>query len=328
MKTIAPLAVLAASLLTSAAALAQEPEKPTPADEPDTRPPCRLTDSEGFDDADSRTAARLVCNQLGRAGAPANAHYRVSLGKLGSTVILSVAQEGSTPNSTVDVREMRLQGVEEVEVAAPRIADSLVHGTPIAETEKVDNIVGGEARVPKTKPGKVHFALGLAGYMPPLDQGQAPSPGVLLDLHYETGNGRLELGGAFRAGGGNASNGSPTANFVMFSTGGRYYTSDADLSPYVGGGLSWGYLYLALPGQNIEGGNSGLGAYVDAGLQILRTHSTHLALGARLDLPFYALNTTAINGGTYVPSTTPSGPVNAASTYYYAPLSLEMRLTF
>ena len=40
----------------------------------------------------------------------------------------------------------------------------------------------------------------------------------------------------------------------------------------------------------LPGHNSGLGAYVDAGAEILRTHHTHLALGLRLDLPFYALN--------------------------------------
>jgi hypothetical protein len=335
MKTIASLAVLAAALFAPAAALAQEPEPPAPpAAEPPpagvavSMPPCRLSEHAGFVEADARTAAQLVCAHIARAGASPSEHFRVSLGKLGSVVILSVAEEGANVGTTVDSREMRLQGIEEVEVAAPRIAQSIVHGTPIGETEKVDNIVGGEARQPRAKAGKTHFALGLAGLFPPLDQGAAPAPGLVIDIHYETGNGRLELGGAFRAGGGSANNQAPSLGYVMFSTGGRYFTSDADLSPYVGGGLSWGYLNLTLPGENLQGSNSGLGAYLDGGLQILRTHNTHLAFGARVDLPFFALNTNYSGsyvtpaGGTY--TSAPSVP----TTMYYAPISLEMRLTF
>jgi hypothetical protein len=291
-------------------------------------PPCRLSEHTGFEEADARTAAQLVCAHIARAGASPNEHFRVSLGKLGSIVILSVAEEGTTLGSTVDSREMRLQGIEEVDVAAPRIAQSIVHGTPIGETEKVDNLVGGETRQPRAKAGKVHFALGLAGLFPPLDQGAAPAPGLVLDLHYETGNGRLELGGAFRAGGGSANNQAPSLTYVMFSTGGRYYTSDADLSPYLGGGLSWGYLNLTLPSESLSGNNSGLGAYLDGGLQILRTHSTHLAFGARVDLPFYALNTN-YSGSYYNYSTgTYTNPPSVPTSMYYAPISLEMRLTF
>jgi hypothetical protein len=337
MKTIASLAALAASLLAPAAALAQGPDpdmpalpppsapEPPPAAATVTVPQCRLSEHAGIDDADARTAAQLVCTQIAREGASPSEHFRVSLGKLGSIVILSVASEGSAAGSTVDSREMRLQGIEEVEQAAPRIAQSIVHGTPLAETEKVDNLVGGETRQPKPKPGKVHFGLGLAGLFPPLDQGAAPAPGLVLDLHYETGSGRFELGGAFRAGGGASSNGAPNMGFVMFSVGGRYFTSDADISPYVGGGLSWGYLNLKVPAQNEQGDNSGLGAYADAGVQILRTHGTHLSLGARLDLPFFALNSSSSStydaaSGTYTTS--------AAKSFYYAPLSLELRLTF
>ena len=210
--------------------------------------------------------------------------------KLGSTIILSVVREGAALGSTADSREIRLQGIEEVEIAAPRIAESIVKGTPLAETQKVDNLVGGETRQPKSAPGKVHFAMGLVGLLPPLDQGAAPAPGIDFDLHYETANGHLELGGSFRAGGGAASDSAPSISYAVFSLGGRYYTSDTDLSPYLGGGLSWGYLNLKINQQTAQGDNSGLGGYVDAGVEVLRTHHAHLAFGARLDLPFYTLN--------------------------------------
>jgi hypothetical protein len=154
----------------------------------------------------------------------------------------------------------------------------------------------------------------------------SPAPGLMLDLHYETPNQRFELGGSFRGGAGQASNESPSVGFAIFSVGGRYYTSDTDFSPYVGGGLSWGYLNLTLPGQNnLSGSNSGLGAYADAGVEILRTHHTHLSVGARLDVPFFALNT---NGSEVYNPSTGGYATPTQSTYFYAPLSLEVRLTF
>jgi len=338
MNKLAAFAVLAAAVLAPAVfaptlALAQEPEEPLPAPaaEPPppaitvTIPPCRLGEHAGFEEADARTAALLVCASIAHAGASPGARYRVSLGKLGTIIILSVAEEGTIVGSTVDSREMRLQGIEEVDVAAPRIAASIVHGVPLVETEKVDNLVGGDTRIPKSRPGTVHFALGLVGMAPPLDQGISPAPGLMLDLHYETPNQRLELGGSFRGGGGSASNQSPSIGFAVFSIGGRYYTSDTDFSPYVGGGVSWGYLNLSLPGEGFSGSNSGLGAYADAGVEILRTHHTHLAVGARLDLPFFALNT---GGGENYNAGTGGYVMASQSTYFYAPLSLEVRLTF
>jgi hypothetical protein len=329
MKLVA-LAGVVVALLVPAVALAQEPEEAPPPPLPApaqaapvtlTLPPCRLSEHAGFEEADARTAAMLVCAAIAHAGPAPEAHYRVALGKLGSIVILSVSEEGATIGSSVDSREMRLQGIEEVEVAAPRIAAAIVHRVPLVETEKVDNLVGGDTRTPRSKPGKVHFALGLVGLAPPLDQGVSPAPGLSLDVHYETPDQRLELGGSFRGGGGSASNTSPQEGFAIFSVGGRYYTSDADFSPYVGGGLSWEFLSLTLPGD-FTGNNSGLGAYADAGVEILRTHHAHLALGARIDVPFFALNPTG-----YI-ANTPSGAAALAGSYYYAPLSLEMRLTF
>jgi hypothetical protein len=325
MKVVA-VAGLAAAVLVPALAQGQEPDEipalpPPPGAVPMTAPPCSLSEHASFEEPDARTAAMLVCSAIGHAGPPPEARYRVSLGKLGSAVILSVTEEGAIPGRPVDSREMRLQGIEEVEVAAPRIAASLVHHVPLLETERVDNLVGGETRTLRTRSGKVHFAIGLVGMAPPLDQGISPAPGVILDVHYETPDQQLELGGSFRAGGGSASNDAPQVAFAIFSLGGRYYTRHADFSPYVGGGLSWEFLSLTLP-DGFSGNNSGLGAYVDAGVEVLRTHHTHLSLGARLELPFFALN-----DSDYVPTPSGAAPTRPPSSYY-APLSLEMRLTF
>jgi hypothetical protein len=346
MKPTVSLAVLACLLLTPALASAQvfdDDERPAPpaaappasveappplqAPPPGVTlvmPPCRLAEHSGIEEPDARTAAQLVCASIARAGASPAVHYRVSLGKLGSVVILSVVQEGSTVGSAVDSREMRLQTIEEVDLAAPRIADAIVHGVPLVETEKVDNLTAAETRQPRSKAGRVHFGLGLLGMAPPLEQGANPSPGMVLDTHYETGNQRLELSGTFRFAAASGSDATPQANAAVFSLGARYFTSETDVSPYFGGGLSWGYYELKLPSQQLDASASGLGAYVDAGFEVLRTHHAHLAVGVRADLPFFALN----NQNSYQYTSSGTYTYVAPSSYYYPPVSLEMRLTF
>jgi hypothetical protein len=319
---------LACTLCFPAMALAQEPDvaQSAPAAASSSSVSCRLGDADGFDAAEARTAARVVCAEIARAGAPPGARYRISLGKIGSATILSVAREGDTPGSTADSREIQLGGLEEVMVAAPRMAESIVKGTPMAETERVDNLVAQDTRQPKSKSGKTHFALGIVGLFPPVDQGLAAAPGLALGVYYETASQQLELGGGIRFGAGDGK-ARPTvpAGFFVASLGGRIYTSKTDFSPYVGGGLSWGYLDLRASSQGFEGKGNGLGAYADAGVEILRTHHTHFALGARLDLPFFSLAIDPYPAYCYPYS---CGGAPLPVSFYYAPFSLELRLTF
>jgi Outer membrane protein beta-barrel domain len=335
--------VLAVVLTALAPSLAnaQEPEEAeTKADAPaaaptvtpaavDTRPACTLGEHDGIDEASASTATQIVCDAIRQAGPSAGDHFRVSIGTLGRIVVLTINKEGATAGSTVDSRQLRLQNVEEIPVAAPRIAEALVRGMPVEETQKVDNLVGEETRVPRTKGGHTKFAMGLMGITPPLDHGLTPSPGVILDLHYEAANGRLELGGDMRFGGGSNNDNTTTAvdGFFELSMGGRYYTSDTDFSPYIGGGFAWSYFHLTLPDTGFSSDDSGLGAYIGTGFEVLRTHSTHLAFGARLDLPFYAFRGSTSEVSSYCAAGCTSAG-GTATSFYYAPVSLEMRLTF
>lgn len=338
MKSFAALAVTTSLLLSTLSAVAQDDTAPRqpPETPPSTSPSppttlaCRLGDHSGINDDDAATAGQIVCLEVARAGASPGDHYRVGLGKLGSVIILSVAREGDTPGSTADSRELRLQGIEEVSVAAPRVASALVHGTSLQETETVNNIVSAEARTPTSKPAKVHFALGLLGVLPPFDRSATPAPGVNLEVHAETNP--FEIVGNFRFGGDSSDSQSVGLTFVAFSIGGRFFTTDGDFSPYLGAGFAWSFLSLTdatVGGDQFDGSRSGLGGYAEAGLEIMRTRHTHLALGARLDLPFFSLtsesNSVAFSGGTAAGN---APMVPATTTLYYAPLSLELRLTF
>ncbi len=311
------------------AATAPAATAPTPAT--DARPQCRLGEHDGIDEASASTATQLVCDAIQHAGPSPSERFRVSLGTLGNVVVLTVAEEGATSGSTVDSRTLRLQHIEEIPVAAPRVAEALVHGMPVEETQKVDNLVGEETRVPRSKGGHTKFAMGLMGITPPLDKGLTPSPGIILDLHYETANGRLELGGDMRFGGGSNDDNTIAAvnGFFEFSMGGRYYTTDTDFSPYIGGGFAWSYLNLTIPDGSFSNDHSGLGAYVGTGFEVLRTHSTHLAIGARLDLPFYAFQNRTFDASSYCAyGSSCTGGVGSPVSFYYAPVSLEMRMTF
>jgi hypothetical protein len=320
--TAASSLVAATSLATAQEASPQPPSTVTVV----AVPTCRLSEHQGIDDPSAATAARLVCAAIARTDDTSGSRYRVSLGTLGSVVVLSVAREGSELGSTVDSREMLLHDLEEVIVAAPRIAASIVHGTPIVETQTVENLVSQETREPATKPGKLHFAIGLLGTFSPYNQGFGAAPGGLLDLHYELP--QWELSGSLRFGGGSSSNTLPTNSFFDFSLGGRYFFDSRDVSAYFGGGLAWSYYSLHVPNIGFDGNNSGFGLYVDGGVEVMRTRHSHLALGLRVDVPFYALNnqsdglTQTMINGVVVPQT------SAPSTYYFLPISLEARLTF
>jgi hypothetical protein len=296
------------------------------------RPPCGLGEHSGVDDADAATAAQLVCTALARAGAPADAHYRVNIGKLGSVFILSVVLEGDRAGSTADSREMRLASVEAVAGAAPKIATAMVHGTVV---EDIDLPAPGSAPLPPppaaaSSSARVHFALGLIGQFPPLDRSATPAAGADLELHAELSSVAIVTDVRF---GGEDSTGSVGIAFVEFSMGGRYFFSDANLSPFLGGGFAWSYLEM---NDNVHhdfnGSHTGLGAFGEIGLEVGRLHHTHLAFGARLDLPFYSMQ----NDVGQFASPAQQAPLGVAppqqplviGTLYYAPLSLEVRVTF
>ncbi len=151
-------------------------------------PPCRLAEHSGVDDADAGTVGQLVCSALARAGAQADARYRVGIGKLGSVYILSVALEGDTYGSTADTREMRLGSIEEVASAAPRVATASCTAPSIEDIE-APTPAALAPEVPKaaapSNSAKIHFALGMIGTFPPLDRSGTPAAGADLELHAE-----------------------------------------------------------------------------------------------------------------------------------------------
>lgn len=293
---------------------------------------CSLGNHSGLTESDSITVSEVVCSEVRRRSRDAQASYLVEIQRLGNIAILSLVEVDSGGRIS-DRRSLRLSRIEEVFPAAPRLAESLLAHTPIEGTQRVDNIVGEEARVQKKKYGKTHFGLGVVGTAFPGAHALI-APGIDLALYHETA--RWAVGGDLRVG--SRSQGSHSyyeseeddrreGTFASLSVGARYFTSLDDITPFFGGGLSWSGISTEMDG--FDGDDSGVSAYVETGVEVLRTHKTHLNIGLRANIPTYTIESTR-----HVVPTSPDGipdfsaATNESETKYVVPVSLAATVLF
>ena len=240
---------------------------------------CTLGDHDGVADDEAHTAADVVCHELARQGATNTAH-EVRFGKLGGKMLMTVA---SRNGNSYDERRTLLTGMDEVPVAAPRLAGALSDGRSLDDTKTVDNVLSSETRAAKVQQGQMGLDMGLFG-MTSLGQGSGASGGIELGLLYRAGSvGVSALG---RAGGIGSDN--SKVGTASLDTGIRYYLSSSDFAPFVGAGIELAYFDLSRQsGSNVDG--SGIGANALVGVEMLRTHHASFAASVRLDAPFFAL---------------------------------------
>jgi hypothetical protein len=271
---------------------------------------------EGIPPGDAHTSVALVCDALRQAGAnvsatPAEAPgaadrtaYRVDLLPLGQVVILQVGYESPIGTRT-DSRSLRLDGIEEVVVAAPRLAESLVRGTPVSATAKVDTLVGQETRPYLKEYGETMFGLGIMGFALPGDAWGGY--GITAHLRYEAK--RFAVGIDVRLGVSSDNDGD--SDLAGVSLGARYFLNEGDIAPFVGGGA--GILWLGVereyehaattnpPGSvppyydygyddrtPLDG--SGLAFFGEVGVEFLRMHGSRIDAALRLDAPVFQLS--------------------------------------
>jgi hypothetical protein len=253
---------------------------------------CELAESSGVPEADARTASRVLCDQLRQASGGRGA-FAVTLGTLGTAVLVTVKREQPAASLTVELR-----GLEEIPSASPRIADTLVHGLAFAQTQRVDNLLEAETRPARAKKGSVKFTAGVAD-VESIGQG-ARAAGFSLGLLYATP--RFALPAEMRFAWDDSDSGEPSLDLFSFSVGGRGYLSKRDVSPYLGGGV--GILRLQAdegfyPYEGAEGSRYfygerfGVAPYVEAGVEMLRTHRGRIGLQVRADLPLWSLESPA-----------------------------------
>ncbi len=267
------LSVLVAALAASGIAPAEE------------RFQCALTESSGLSDADAATATRLVCDELRRESG-GRGEFSVSLRTLGSLVMMTASRADTATSVTV-----RATGLEEIPLAASRVAEALVRGRAFASTQRVDNLTRDETREALSKKGSVKFFLGVAD-VESLGHG-ARGAGFSIGLVYASP--RFSLPAEMRFGWDDASYGEKQIDLFSISVGARRYFSKRDVSPFAGAGL--GILKLSaseggddLGGDYFHGDRFGVAAYVEGGVEMLRLHRARFGIHVRADIPTGSLH--------------------------------------
>ncbi len=276
---------------------------------------CTLGERNGVDESEAKTAADVVCHELARRGAT-NGQHEVRFGKLGARTMVTLA---SRNGNSYDERRTFISGMDEIDVAGPRLADALANNKPLDETRNVDNVLSSESRATKLQRGSSAFVGDLFG-MTALNADGGSSAGVDVGFLYRAG--ALGIGAHGRLGGiGSSTNKVATASLDV---GGRLYLSSGDTAPFLAGGVGLSSFSLARKnGADLDG--SGLGSYVAVGVELLRTHHVGFSASARADLPFYALKG---SGDTRWDTATAQYVRSADSSMYLVPVSINVGMIF
>lgn len=278
-------AFVLAVLLTFAApfaftATAEGPSRPVTTGVPFR---CQATDTRGVPADDAATAVDIVCRELASVSGTSGA-YAVSMRPLGASMVLTV-----THADTADGRSLVLDGFKEVPTAARRLAEAVVLGKAIEDTRLVDNLVESEGRKLVTRSGSRKFEFGALG----LGAGQGTGTGAGFSIAFAYDSPAFAIPAELRFA--HSAKGDRTLSLFSIDTGGRYFLSRHDASPFVGGGLSMLYLSMSdLRDSNryvyVEDSHWGPGLYAEAGVQLFRLHRGRMTARVRADFPLYSLH--------------------------------------
>ncbi len=261
-------------------------------------PACSLESSVGLTADDASAVEDVVCAEALARKAP-GVSFRVRITKLGGQYVLRIVTDRGTD------RKLVLSGLEEVPVAAPRVVDAVLDERTVAETRDVDNVVGGETRAPKKQPAHVSALFGITGAG---SLAANPTAGIYFGI--AAGNARwsfitdLRLTGDALMGPLGLPLAIATLGLVSpkkldapsslgsLSAGVRHHLSAGETAPFLGGGIGLDHLAIRTGGG--EGGshpkNPGLGAHVEAGVDLLRTSTVGGSFLFRVDAPMFTLD--------------------------------------
>jgi len=265
---------------------------------------CVLGDHTGFEEADAHTVATLVCDALRSAGArvarepvrdrAGRAAYEVSLLPLGQNIILRVSFR-SASGATGRSSQLQLHQLEEVTVAAGRLAEAILHSTKIADTAEIDSLVGEESRAYEKRTGETLVALGVLGFAIPSGAGTL-GYGAFGRLSFEAP--RYAVGIEARIAGTSANS---SGWLGGFGVNGRLFMQESDVSLFVGAGVALLWLGAeADHGRRVRG--SGFAPQIDLGVELLRAYRSRFDVFVRLDLPIFGLQTGGGQADLYAPS--------------------------
>ncbi|MCA9562846.1 MAG: hypothetical protein KC561_05115 [Myxococcales bacterium] len=242
---------------------------------------CSLGSSRSVSEEAAEQVTIELCELVGRSTltSQTNRSYQVHVRSLGDWYWVGLSEHGSD-GSVLRLREAQVSTLDEVPLASMRLVLALESDTSFEETATVSTLVGGETRPYEKLPGEILVGLGLNAVGVP-GTGAGSAPGMAARVGYQTP--RWDVGTDFRFAL------SEDLFFMDLSVGGRYFFSEASISPFVGGGVSW---------LIFEGGNSseteetyvdgqGFATFVEAGVELFRLHSVRLTVDVRAHLPLF-----------------------------------------
>lgn len=280
-------ALLAAGLGEARAQDAAQAAQAAPAAPPGGPPACQIGRHDGLPDSDAQTAAGMICEEVRNLGRPvglptaeaqvAGPRYLVQLDKLGASVVVRLTQVDAA-GAVVIGRTLSLGKIEDLPVAAPRLARAVVRNESLEETQQMDNLVGSESRTHQKLDGETLLSAGvLTGVLTGVETTSA-LVGADLAAGYEFGdfglNASMRLGAASTAG----DSGKDGAFFGM-SVGGRYFFNRGNGAAFLGTGLGFDVMEIG----NFEGTLPA--AYLEAGYELFRLTESRLTANLRVDLP-------------------------------------------
>ncbi len=185
-------------------------------------------------------------------------------------------------------------------------------------TQRVNNLLGQETREQKRKWGKTYWGVGVGATAFPGGVGLV-APTVDLAVYHETET--VAVGGDIRLSTGGSGAGEKEGSFEALSVGARYFTSDADSTAFLGGGLSWSGVQLY--NGDWDGDGIGFSFCAEGGVEALRTYKTRLVVGVRATLPVYQVEPSYIH-----PSFSGGIAPPTPEKKYVVPISLAVTFMF
>jgi hypothetical protein len=201
-------------------------------------------------------------------------YIHVEAVRLENRITLSAVLRNQYGSDLYAVRATAMS-LDDMEVVSERVASALWRRTPLEYTRSIDSVTGKEMRAPNRLFLEKIFGARFAMVLP-VARHLDVQPGLLaeFDARLEQRDYFLELGGglifptelASRQGFGG----------LLAHLGGSYYLSHANVSPYIGAGLSPRIFMGAYQG-------AGMAAYAHAGLMFMRESSTRLYVELQVD---------------------------------------------
>jgi len=190
-------------------------------------------------------------------------------GRLGQKILLSAEELSAATLTPVASASLTAANLEESDTVMSRIIDAVIDRRAVEDSAGLASVTAQESKRFNKKPGERFLELGLPIAF--FKGGQTGAPiGFSIGYAYEAQFFRIgaTLEGAGRAG----------QSVGYFGLDVDWLPIDGQISPYLGGGI--GYV-----GAN---SNGGLGAKVEAGVELLRLYPVRLMAGVEAVVPFFS----------------------------------------